>query len=202
MHSDGKKRRFAMLFASGDLRRSIQKNMETLITTLIALVSAAAGFMVKSLWQAYIDRKKDIEKTNRDKNISNIEKQLEDFYWPVYLRLQKDNVVWRRILDRSSEDEGRRNIAREIDEKIIQKNHQEILNIIETKMHRACPDPQLEEQLLQYLRHVSVFLSLRSAGIYDLDPIHYDEPWPKELFALIESKTHALQQKYDALLQQ
>ena len=28
-------------------------------------------------------------------------RQLSDFYWPLYIGLQKDNVIWRRILDKS-----------------------------------------------------------------------------------------------------
>lgn len=171
-----------------------------MIETLIAIISAAVGFMSKSLWQAYIDRKKDIEKSNRDKKISNLEAQLSDFYWPIYLRLQKDNVVWRKILDRESDDEDKRKTGYEIEKSILLPNHEEIVRIIEGNIHRARPDKELESQLLQYLRHVSVYQSIRNAGIVDKDPIYFEEPWPGELFRLIEEKTHELQQDYDRLI--
>ena len=168
--------------------------------TLIAIISASLGFMSKSLWQAYIDRKKDIEKSNRDKKISNLEAQLSDFYWPIYLRLQKDNVVWKRILDRKSDDEDKKKTGYEIEKSILLPNHEEIVKIIESNIHRARPDKVLEGQLLQYLRHISVYQSIRNAGILDKDPLHFDEPWPSELFGLIEDKTYELQRQYDRLI--
>ncbi len=178
----------------------IMEGNKKMIETLIALISAATGFMLKSLWQANIDRQKDIEKTNRNKRIANIEAQLADFYWPVYLRLQKDNVIWEKILDRDSEDEDKKKTGYEIEKSIILPNHEEIVRIIENNIHRARPDKEMEDQLLQYLRHISVYQSIRNAGIIDKDPLDFNEPWPENLFRSIEEKTHSLQEQYDRLI--
>jgi hypothetical protein len=37
--------------------------------------------------------------------------QLAEFYWPIYVRLQKDNAIWKRILDKRKEDEILRKVA-------------------------------------------------------------------------------------------
>jgi hypothetical protein len=108
--------------------------------------------------------------------------------------------VWRKILDRESDDEDKRKTGYEIEKSILLPNHEEIVRIIESNIHRARPDKELESQLLQYLRHVSVYQSIRNVGIVDKDPIYFEEPWPGELFRLIEEKTHQLQQHYDRLI--
>jgi len=171
-----------------------------MLISVVAFISAFLGFAFKSVWQAFVDIKKGASQANREKNIENIEAQLAEFYWPIYLRLQKDNVVWEKMLDRESDDEEKRKAAYEIDRSILLPNHKEIVEIIEKKIHRAHPDQELEKQLLDYLRHTAVYFSLRSAGVTDKDPIAFGEPWPTELFSLIEKKTHELQEKYDLLI--
>jgi hypothetical protein len=42
-------------------------------------------------------------------------RQLSEFYWPIYVTLQKDNAVWDRILDRNKGDDVLRKVAVEIE---------------------------------------------------------------------------------------
>ena len=49
----------------------------------------------------------ELSKQRASARLQLLGQQLSEFYWPLYLRLQKDNAVWERILDRSNgQDEG------------------------------------------------------------------------------------------------
>ena len=117
-----------------------------------------------------------------------IEKQLSEFYWPVYIRLQKDNIIWRRILDRENEDDDfKRKVGTEIENGVILPNHEEIVEIIESKIHLTRTDNDLIDALLKYIKHVAVYKANRAAGYEDLIPIHLQEPWPKNLGSIGDS---------------
>jgi hypothetical protein len=168
--------------------------------TLLSFISVLAGFLGKSAWDLYWKRKQERESIAYKKRLEFVERQLSNFYWPIYLRLQKDNVVWERLLDRDHDDPVLANIARTIEANIILPNHAEIVNIIETNMHLARADEAFEQQLLQYVRHISVYQSMRQAGVLDRDPLALGEPWPPQLFPMLEQRTEALQAEYDRLL--
>jgi|RhiMetdeSRZDD1v2_1073273.scaffolds.fasta_scaffold280330_3 hypothetical protein len=145
--------------------------------------------------------KNELNKQRFVTQLQFIERQLSEFYWPIYLRLQKDNAVWRRILDRQKDaDDPLHKIGAEIEGNFILPNHGEIVKIIEEKIHLAKLDEGLLEPLLMYIKHVAVYKAAKSAGFNELLPIHLQEPWPKDFFPLIEIKTKELQAEYDKLL--
>lgn len=169
--------------------------------TILAGIGAIAGFVAKSLWDLYWKRRAAIAGLARQKRLEFVERQLADFYWPIYLRLQKDNVVWGTILDRSETDDPlRQSVAREVDLKFIVPNHDEVVRIIETRMHLAQPSKELEEALLRYIRHVAIYKAMRETGCFDKDPIALGEPWPKNLFPEIQQRTKELQKEYDQMI--
>ena len=80
------------------------------------VVGGAAGFLLKSVWDRFWKRKDELEDLRRTKNLELIERQLSNFYWPLYFRLQKDNAVWSRLLDRDiRKDDQRRKVAETIE---------------------------------------------------------------------------------------
>jgi hypothetical protein len=127
-------------------------------------------------------------------------RQLTEFYWPIYVRLQKDNAVWDRILDQDKADEILKKVAVEIETKEILPNHEQIVHTIETKIHLAQPDRKFQDALMRYVRHVAVYKAMRNVGVNDRDPISLDEPWPEKLFEMVKSRTEKLQAEYDALV--
>lgn len=182
---------------------------------LLALVLAVAVFFLNRLLEKYRSQQSMLnEMTKQKKSFENelaklrdathlkfVERQLADFYWPIYLRLQKDNVVWRRILDRNQGDDAlRQRVGVEIEKNFILSNHDEIVKIIESNIHLAKADDELLEPLLKYLKHIAVYKAMRAAGCYDKDPIYLQEPWPKDFFPVIEERTKTLQGQYDKLL--
>ncbi len=134
------------------------------------------------------------------KRVEFLERQLTEFYWPLYWGLQKDNAVWERVLDRDKLDTAKRKIARGIEKSFILPNHQEMVGIITAKIHLAEADPELEPLLLAYVRHVAVYAAMRQDRIDDQDPKAQGEPWPKALFPMIAEHTKRLQKEYDHLV--
>jgi len=126
--------------------------------------------------------------------------QLTDFYWPIYIRLQKDNAIWHRILDKKSADEKLSLIATEIESKEILPNHNQIVEIIQSKIHLAQASADLQSALMQYVRHVSVYKAMRASGDNVRFPLDIGEVWPNTLFDLIESRTNFLQSEFDDIL--
>ena len=168
---------------------------------VLALLSTACGFAIKTLWDAYVQKRQSIELESWKIRVSELEKRLSQFYWPIYLRLQRDNVVWRKILDRENQtDEGRKQLACQIEGGVLLPNHEEILRIIENNAHLAGLDKEFEKLLLSYVRHVDVYRSIRAIGIKDRDPINFGEPYPKEFFPALEKRLIACQEEYDQAL--
>lgn len=130
-----------------------------------------------------------------------LSQQLSEFYWPLYLRFQKGNAVWERILDsRNGQDEVRRRVGEQIETGYILPNHDDIVRLIESKIHLARGDDELLDVLVRYMRHIAVYKALRASDCRDVDPIHLQEPWPQQLFPLVEKRTRALQREFDETL--
>ncbi len=126
---------------------------------------------------------------------------MREFYWPVYFGLQKDNVIWRRILDkRDSKDELQRSVGGVIESDVVLPNHARLVSVIEENLYLAEADEELEKLLLAYVRHVAVYTSMRTAGEELMFPIKEGEAWPDGLFPAIESRLRSLQADYNRLL--
>ncbi len=133
-----------------------------------------------------------------------IERQISEFYWPIYLRLEKDNVMWKRIKSLSSEKNLLPEAASEaIEKEFILKNHQEIVEIIESKIHLAensNDSKELINELLKYIKHVAIYKTIRSIKeLQRFNPIDLNEPFPERIHPLIENKFLELQNRYEHL---
>ncbi|MET4121987.1 hypothetical protein ABIB90_008257 [Bradyrhizobium sp. JR4.1] len=72
--------------------------------------------------------------------------------------------------------EKRSELGREIENKVFIPNHAAAVEIISTKMHLACAKENLEQLLLEFVRHVEVYRAIKSAGLNDVDPIDVGDP--------------------------
>ena len=70
-------------------------------------VTFALGIAVKAGFDSYFRRRDDAQKFVMDKRVGFLEQQLSRFYWPIYLQLEKDNLVYDLLIERN-EDPGRR----------------------------------------------------------------------------------------------
>ena len=125
-------------------------------------------------------------------------RQLSEFYWPIYIRLQKDNAVWERVLGGSA-DRFSEEIGTDIEKNVLLPNHDEIVQIIQTKYYLAEKDDVLEAALLKYIRHIAVYHALRSTK-EKKNPIDLNEPYPSEFYPLFKARLEDVQRKYEELL--
>ncbi|ABA23529.1 conserved hypothetical protein [Trichormus variabilis ATCC 29413] len=136
--------------------------------------------------------------------IEFIERQISEFYWPIFLRLEKDNVMWKRIKSLSPEHNVLPEAASDaIEKEFILKNHQEMVEIIESKIHlaeNANNSKDLINELLKYIKHVAVYKTIRSVKeLQTINPVDLNEPFPDKLFPMIESNFRELQNRYEYL---
>ncbi|MBD2254044.1 hypothetical protein [Nostoc parmelioides] len=136
--------------------------------------------------------------------IEFIERQISEFYWPIFLRLEKDNVMWKRIKSLSPEQNVLPEAASDaIEKEFILKNHQEMVEIIESKIHlaeNANNSKDLINELLKYIKHVAVYKTIRSVKeMQTINPVDLNEPFPDKLFPMIENNFRELQNRYEYL---
>lgn len=133
-----------------------------------------------------------------------IERQISEFYWPIYLRLEKDNVMWKRVKQFNMGENPLPDAASEaIEKEFLLKNHEEIVEIIESKIHLAensANGKELMDELLKYIKHVAVYKAIRAIKeLQGVNPFDLNEPFPAKLFPLIENNLHDLQKRYENL---
>jgi hypothetical protein len=172
-----------------------------MVDTFFILMSGACGVALKTAWDAWVDKKKAIELEIWKARVNELEKRLSQFYWPIYLRLQRDNVVWTKILDRNNQsDTERQQLAHQIEQGVLLPNHAEIVKIIESHIHIAALDKEFEAEILSYLRHIDVYRSIRTVGIIDKDPVYFGEPYPPGFFDSVEKRLLKFQIEYEDII--
>ena len=164
-----------------------------------------AGFIINKAIEKFKSAealRNEISKQKFVARLQLIERQLAEFYWPIYLRLEKDNIIWERILDQEKDDGPLKKIGELIEKDVIIPNHEEIVRIIESKIHLAQLDRELSDSLFLYIKHVAVYKAAKSANISNLHSIQRAllPPWPERLYPEIEKRTRVLQDEYDNLL--
>lgn len=185
-----------------------------LSSTMLAAIFTGLGVLLKSVWDSYVgfQDKTRLEKWKID--IDHKERQLSEFFWPLYFHLMKDDKIWDKVFfdlrpraDRSPPPwmnrvptEKRSQLGREIENEVLIPNHTAAVKIIASKMHLACADHDLEKLLLEYVRHVEVYRTLKSAGLNDVDPIDVGEPYPKGLCEAVKQQLLIHQEEYDRLI--
>jgi hypothetical protein len=168
--------------------------MEQAVLTTLA---AVAGFLAKSGWDLYWKRREQAETLARSKRIELLERQLSQFYWPLYLHLQKNNVIWDHLIHGSAIDPAlKAQVDRDLYNSFVLPNHEAMVKIIEAGAHLARPDDDFGKLLLRFIRHVTIFKTMREAEL-PYDPIAVGEPWPSEFFGALESRLRATQASYD-----
>lgn len=168
---------------------------------LLALIIVYAGFKLNRILQNQKQRHL-IEFEKRKNDIVFLEKQLSEFYWPIYLRLLKDNAMWQYVPQLFSKTNMPVESSDWLEKEFILKNHNEVVNIIDTKLFLAKADQEMIDELLSYVKHVAIYHTIRNTdSIKDLNPIDLKHPYPKKLFLLIETKLFQLQKEYETVQQ-
>ena len=165
--------------------------------SVLAAISAIMGFCLKSLWDWFIRLSDD----KRKKRLDFLERQLSQFYWPIYLQLQKNNVVWDQLVNgKSFNDQVKLDVDRYLNKNFFKQNNMLIMGLIESNMHLIQPTEKLRAAILQFVRHVALYATLRDIGYDDVDPIALDVPWPEDLFVEIESALFDKQSEFNGMV--
>lgn len=174
------------------------KIIDKLLIAVLILV-AGLGFWLNAKLERLktdLNLRSDVAKEQREE----LGQELSQFYYPIYLRLEKDNAVWQRVLGSEEKpEEGR--IRSELERSFILPNHDQIVKIIDEHIDLVKNDQELWTQILKYEKHVAIFKALRATGDPRV-PIQLGVPWPDQFFPLVAKRTQQLQSKYDALLRQ
>ena len=121
-----------------------------------------------------------------DERIFQTEQKLEKLLWPLVLCMRKDDAIWQRVpglYDDSSQLPTEAGIL--VERNFLLPNHSRGVELIEQNFHFVATDDALMEPMIQYIRHVAVFKSLRVSRS-DLNPIDVGEPFPSNLSELLE----------------
>ena len=182
--------------------------------TLWSVVSGALGVAAKTLWDSYVGYQDKVRLETWKIRRDELERRLSQFYWPLYVRLLRSDVIWQKVFyDLTTDDrhqrpdwaaglslEQRQALAREIETKVLLPNHAEAVAIIRANIHLANADQAFEDLLARYVRHVDVYTSLRSAGS-SLDPFNVGEAFPLGLSDAVRDRLRQDQRQYEELLQ-
>jgi len=165
---------------------------------ILALVSAAVGVVGKSLWDAAVQRREANRQLRLESQIGHLEKQLSEFYWPIYLRLLQNEVIWEHILHKHNGARGS-DFGQIIEDREVMPVHDDIIARLQRNSHPADADHGFRALTMAYLKHVAVFKALRHAGDRRM-PDQLGVPWPPSFNREFERRTLECQREYDHLL--
>lgn len=166
--------------------------MDIIELFIIPVSVAILVYLVKQVFEIRINL--------RDKRFQLYERQLSEFYWPIYIRLHNNNSVWMRILSKGElYDKLENSIALTIENDVIIKNHKEIEEIIKSSIQIALPDKKLIDAIKDYLKHVEIYKALKVANVNDVFPADFKASYPEQFIRLIADKTFYLQDKLNKI---
>jgi hypothetical protein len=91
-------------------------------------VTFLAGIASKGAIDSYLRRKEEVRKFVLDKRVRFLEQQLSQFYWPIYLHLQKENLYWERLRERTQDPESSQSkLSIQIESGVILPSHKEAM---------------------------------------------------------------------------
>ncbi|MCC2591675.1 hypothetical protein [Chryseobacterium sp. MFBS3-17] len=153
---------------------------------VVPAMIAASGFLAKSAYEIYLGV--------RNKKIEILENRLQKFYWPILIRVEKDNAIWQSILSKKEKNDSFKfRLADTIEKNYVLKNHDEILDIIMNYTHLAEPDQLLTDVIRKYIRHITIYKAIRELGEEETFPLELDAEWPQELYPLLKERTEQYQ---------
>src|SRR3954469_22872628 len=135
-----------------------------LIGMLVLLTGWGLNRLLESI-KSQMALRNEFAKLRDAKELDYLDRQLSQFYYPLYIRLHIDGAVWNRILDKSNgNDSLRQRVGDAIERNVILPNHEQMVRIIESSIHLAESDQAGFDQMLQYVRHVAVYKAMRESG--------------------------------------
>jgi len=162
-----------------------------MVMIILSPICAVAGFIFK----LYVDKFSKYQTRVKENRIKEIEYKLKDFYFPIYTNLNNENIVTREFVNLKS------NLVFEI-EKFVLNGHVENQQIIKNHIVKVNPDQSLKELLMQYFDHITVYKlshDMQERDDFNIFFITKSIPYPKDLFAKIDTEINRLRIELDTL---
>lgn len=140
-------------------------------------------------------------RTEVSEEIALLERQLGEFLWPMQYFLQKDDALWERVPDLSSDAKLPKEAGRALERDAVIPNHEAALQTIEKHFGLIATNAKLADAIIRYVRHVTVYRALRLSNQV-LNPIDVNEPFPPDLPEMIEQVTASVRQRLEQLRRQ
>ncbi len=158
---------------------------------LIPTLLAVAGFFGKALYDIYLD--------NRKRNRTLLESKLQYFYWPIFIRLAKNEDIYQYLLagKEDSKETLDYKISHYIEKNILMVNHKEIIDIITHYRYLADADGKIDSLMDGYIRHVSIYNALMASNVDEFPANVSNAPYPPDIYGYFKEKTMALQSVLD-----
>jgi hypothetical protein len=171
------------------------------LATIWSGITFALGIATKSAIDTYTQRHEAARKFSLDKKTAFLEQQLYQFYWPLYLLLEKDDLMYERITERDADpDSNASRLSICIESDFVLPNHQAVVKVIEENLHLARAHVVVAA-CVAYVRHVKVYEMLDAAGV-KTDPINQGAPYPKNITDTVRQHCMKLQAEYDEMINQ
>jgi hypothetical protein len=153
-------------------------------------VLAVAGYAFKSIYEIFLDYRK--------RNRELVESKLQNFYWPICIRLKKNGNVYSYLFkgkNNPDHESDAYKIANHVERNILILNHQEILSIITNFRYLADVDGQIGPLIDEYIKHVSIYTAFIESGIEGYPGVKAKAKYPSDIDEYFYNKTKALQEK-------
>lgn len=158
--------------------------MDSLYSLGVPGLIAAVGYVSKMLLEAILDRRK--------RRQDMLQERLSKFCHPVLTRLQENAAIWKLLFSEEIQRLPRgTEVASAIEAQLVQ-NHEEIMEIVGASRHLMPFDPELEEQIQAYLRHVGLYRALIKAGERTM-PGLVGAPYPTRFDELMAMRAEQVQ---------
>ncbi len=169
--------------------------------SFLAIGSAIIGFVSKSIWDYFWKARFDKNQAALRKRTDFLERQLSEFYWPILIQLEKNDMVWNQV---KNSDLVKGTISNEFYNKMKQEfffpNNEEILRIIETKFYLSQSPDSLNSLIQEFVKHQSIFQGIKLHLKDDTLPDEFGIPYPAALLEEVRNFTEKLQKEYDKLI--
>lgn len=158
----------------------------------LSIATGAGGFVIKAVWDSWHDAKMKQQDRYLNTLLNSQAEALQNFYWPIYIRLATNVVSWKLATDKQT-------FSATLEREIILPKHLEIVKIIESFIHLVKPDSEFNEQILLYIKYVSLYQSIRASGDATHFPTDYECEFPSKFVKMIEDYTLSTQADFNKL---
>ena len=175
------------------------------IATFVPILVVILGFYFSQTLES-AKKTQEAAIAQRAARIQFVERQLSDFYYPVKMRLERDNAIW-EVSAQNKSSTANLKIADDIEARLILPNHQEIMELIKGKFHLLTNDAEQVDiaplilSMNRYQRHVTIYKALRESNDSRFPlSICEDCGYPKEFENEVYKRIQSLERQRSELL--